>query len=202
MRKIDTRHFVRATRSTVREINRQILLNLVRDHQPISRADLARRMRVGRGMVTSLVDELLDEEAIYEGATVDAPRGRKPQMLYVRTRDRLVVGIDVRFSRTYIMLGDFSGNAVALESFETIVDPHQLVLAIQGRVRHMLDAHGAAGKCEGVGLVVPGMVDQRTGRVLNAPQLGWRGRSGGYRSFSRVGKRYYTFKYGRELATS
>jgi predicted NBD/HSP70 family sugar kinase len=174
MRKIDTRHFVRATRSTVREINRQILLNLVRDHQPISRADLARRMRVGRGMVTSLVDELLDEGAIYEGATVDAPRGRKPQMLYVRTRDRLVVGIDVRFSRTYIMLGDFSGNAVALESFETIVDPHRLVLAIQTRVRHMLEANGAAGKCEGVGLVVPGMVDQRTGRVLNAPQLGWR----------------------------
>jgi predicted NBD/HSP70 family sugar kinase len=125
-------------------------------------------------MVTSLVDELLDEGAIYEGATVDAPRGRKPQMLYVRTRDRLVVGIDVRFSRTYIMLGDFSGNAVALESFETIVDPHRLVLAIQTRVRHMLEANGAAGKCEGVGLVVPGMVDQRTGRVLNAPQLGWR----------------------------
>ena len=174
MRKIDTRHFVRATRSTVREINRQILLNLVRDHQPISRADLARRMRVGRGMVTSLVDELLDEGAIYEGATVDAPRGRKPQMLYVRTRDRLVVGIDVRFSRTFIMLGDFGGNPVALESFETIVDPHALVAALQQRVRRMLETHGAAGKCEGVGLVVPGMVDQRTGRVLNAPQLGWR----------------------------
>ena len=59
MRKINTRRFVRATRSTPREINRQIVLNLVREHQPISRADLARRMNVGRGMVTSLVDELL-----------------------------------------------------------------------------------------------------------------------------------------------
>ena len=29
--------------------------------------------------------------------------------------------------------------------------------------------------CEGIGVVVPGMVDQRTGRVLNAPALGWRG---------------------------
>jgi len=61
-------------------------------------------MDIGRGMVTALVDELLHEEAIYEGATVDAPRGRKPKMLYVRTRDRLVVGVDVRFSRTYLML--------------------------------------------------------------------------------------------------
>src|SRR3954470_6570129 len=84
MRKIDTAQFVRATRSTPREINRQIVLNLVREHQPISRADLARRMKVGRGMVTSLVGELLSEGSIYEGTTVDAPRGRQPVMLFVR----------------------------------------------------------------------------------------------------------------------
>jgi len=174
MRKIDTRRFVRATRSTPRDINRQILLNLVREHQPISRADLARRMDIGRGMITALVDELLGEEAIYEGATVDAPRGRKPKMLYVRTRDRLVVGIDVRFTRTYVMLGDFSGMPVATESFDTLVDPAALVDALVVRIARLLDDHGACGRCEGIGLVVPGMVDQRTGRVLNSPQLGWR----------------------------
>ena len=70
MRKINTRSFVRATWSTSRDINRQILLNLVREHQPISRADLARRMRTGRGMVTSIVDELL-ADGPPEGTTVD-----------------------------------------------------------------------------------------------------------------------------------
>ena len=133
MRKIDTRRFVRATRSTPRDINRLILLNLVREHQPISRADLARRMDIGGGMITALVDVLLGEEAIYEGATVDAPRGRRPKMLYVRTRDRLVIGVDVRFTRTYVMLGDFSGTPVATESFDTIVEsirPPRLTLPV------------------------------------------------------------------------
>ncbi|MDB4882937.1 MAG: hypothetical protein JWL95_1703, partial [Gemmatimonadetes bacterium] len=86
MRKINTRSFVRATRSTPREVNRQILLNLVREHEPISRADLARRMEIARGMVTSLVDELIADGSLYEGATIDSPRGRRPQMLFVRTR--------------------------------------------------------------------------------------------------------------------
>src|SRR5712671_5588375 len=113
VRKINTRSFVRATRSTPREINRQIVLNLVREHQPISRADLARRMSVGRGMVTSLVSELLTEGSIYEGATVEAPRGRKPMMLHVRTHDRLVIAVDVRFSKTYLMLSDFNGTPLA-----------------------------------------------------------------------------------------
>lgn len=174
MRKIDTRRFVRATRSTPRHINRQIILNLVREHQPLSRADLARRMDIGRGMVTSLVDELLAEEAIYEGATVDAPRGRKPMMLHVRTRDRLVLGIDVRFSRTFLMLSDFGGRPVATEAFETITDPPALVEELARRVAAMLAAHREAGVCEGIGLVVPGMTDQRTGCVQFAPQLGWR----------------------------
>jgi predicted NBD/HSP70 family sugar kinase len=174
MRKIDTRRFVRATRSTPRDINRQIILNLVREHQPLSRADLARRMDIGRGMITSLVDELLAEEAIYEGATVDAPRGRKPKMLYVRTRDRLVVGIDVRFSHTFVMLADFSGNPVVLERFDTITDPVELVSELAIRVQRLIESHKGAGTVEGIGLVVPGMTDQRSGRVLFAPQLGWR----------------------------
>jgi predicted NBD/HSP70 family sugar kinase len=173
MRKIDTRNFQRATRTTPRQINRVIVLNLVREHQPISRADVARRMGVGRGMVTSLVDELLAEGAIVEGETAESPRGRKPKLLHVRTHDRYVIAVDVRFTRTYLMLADFSGQEIALESFETRFDPEELVAEVATRVRGLRAAHGAA-RCDGLGMVVPGMVDRRSGRVLNAPQLGWR----------------------------
>jgi len=174
MRKINTRSFVRATRWTPREINLQILLNLVREHEPISRAELARRMKIGRGMVTYLTAELISQGALYEGDTVDSPRGRRPQMLYVRTHDRLVVAIDIRFSSTFIMLTDFSGNSIAMDTFDTIEDLRVLVPELQTRVRRLLASHGASRQPEGIGLVVPGMVDAVTGRVLNAPQLGWR----------------------------
>jgi predicted NBD/HSP70 family sugar kinase len=92
----------------------------------------------------------------------------------VRTHDRLVVAVDVRFSKTYVMLGDFSGAAIALETFDTVTAPAALVRQLVTRVRRLLETHGGAGRCEGLGLVVPGMVDAATGRVLNAPQLGWR----------------------------
>ncbi|HEY5441307.1 MAG TPA: ROK family transcriptional regulator [Gemmatimonadaceae bacterium] len=174
MRKIDTRDFRRATRTTSREINRRIVLNLVRDHQPVSRADLARRMDIGRGVVTSIIQELIDEGTIYEGATGHAARGRRPTMLYVRTQDRLAVAVDVRFSRTFIMLSDFAGSQIALESFETIFEPARLIAELVERIGRLIAAHGATGRCEGVGLVVPGMVERTSGRVLMSPQLGWR----------------------------
>ena len=123
MRRIDTRQFVRATKSTSRDINRRIILNLVRENEPISRAELARKMGIGRGMVTSLVDELIGSGEIYSGSTVAAPRGRRPEMLFVRTRDRLVVAVDVRLSRTYLRLSDFGGRPKAFDEFDTHPEP-------------------------------------------------------------------------------
>jgi N-acetylglucosamine repressor len=173
MRRIDTRSFVRATRSTSRDINRRIILNLVREHEPISRAEIARRMGIGRGMVTSLVSELLTEGAIYQGETARAPRGRHPEMLFVRSRDRLVVAVDVRLSRTYLMLCDFAGTQLAFDSMPTRSKPGQLASDLSRRITRMLETSGDGKSCEGIGLVVPGMIDRATGHVVNSPQLGW-----------------------------
>ena len=69
MRKINTRDFNIATRTTARDINRRIALNVIHERQPISRADLARHMKMTRGVVSVLVQELIERGLIYEGAT-------------------------------------------------------------------------------------------------------------------------------------
>ncbi len=175
MRKINTQDFRVATRTTSRDINRRIALNLIREHQPISRADLARRMKVTRGVVSVLVQELIDQKVIYEGATGETMRGRKPTFLHIRTQNRLVIAVDVRFSKTYLMLCDFSGQQLALETYDTIFSIPAFIKDLASRIRRMTKNNGFHAICEGVGVVVPGMVDQRTGRILNAPALGWRG---------------------------
>jgi predicted NBD/HSP70 family sugar kinase len=175
MRKINTRDFRVATRTTSRDINRRIALNVIREHQPISRADLARHLNITRGVVSILVQELIAQGVIYEGATGETARGRKPTFLHLRTRDRLAIAVDVRFSKTYLMLSDFSGRQLALEAHDTIFSVPEFIRDLAVRIRRMLKTHSVKTTCEGIGLVIPGMVDQRTGMVLNAPALGWRG---------------------------
>ena len=72
MRKINTRNYRLATRATPREVNRRIVLNLIREHQPISRAELARRMNVRRAALTAIVVRLASQEKI---TPVPAERG-------------------------------------------------------------------------------------------------------------------------------
>jgi predicted NBD/HSP70 family sugar kinase len=174
MRKINTRDFHVATRSTSRDINRRIALNVIHEHQPISRAELARRMKVTRGVAGVLVQELIDQDLIYEGATGEAAFGRKPTLLHIKSHDRLAVAVDVRFSKTYVMVCDFSGRQLALEAYDTIFSTPEFVRDLGERIRRLVKAHATKSGVEGVGVAVPGMVDQRTGRVLNAPALGWR----------------------------
>jgi len=66
------------------------------------------------------------------------------------------------------------GRQIALETFKTNFNPSELTAELAKRIRRLLKAHNALSNCEGIGLVVPGMVDHHSGRVLNAPTLGWR----------------------------
>lgn len=175
MRKINPHDFKVARRGTSREINRQIALNLIRTHQPISRADLARLMNVRRGVASLLVSELLSESLIFEGALGEAVgRGRRPTFLYIDSRKRCVVGVDIRASRTYILVTDLMGKQLGVaSSFQTNKDVAVLTQELARRIKQTL-ADKEVGLCAGVGVVVPGMVDPALGGVLHAPTLGWR----------------------------
>src|SRR4030095_2071002 len=175
MRRIHPTRFQVATRGTSRDINLRIVLSLVRAHQPISRADLARRMGVRRGAVSLIVNDLLESKLIFEGATGETLRGRKPTFLYIDSRKRTVVAADIRASETFVMLADLLGKPLSgVISFPTSRDPQQLVSDLTTRIKGLLGERHDADVCEGIGVVVPGMVEHSTMKVLHAPTLGWR----------------------------
>ena len=175
MRPASPQHLRVATRGTTREINRRIALNLIRTNQPISRADLARLMGTRRGAVSVLVNELIEDGAIFEGATGEARRGRKPTFLYIDSRKRCVVAVDIRPTRTFVMVTDLVGHQLAsVTSFPTEREPKRFVADLVKRIKTILVEHKDLGRCQGVGVVVPGMVESESGRVLLAPNLAWK----------------------------
>lgn len=176
MRKINPKDFTLATRGTSREINRQIALTLIRTHQPISRADLARLMETNRANVTFLVNELLEEKLVREGAQGNEKvRGRRPTFIYINSQKSFAVAVDIRASRTFLMVTDSIGKQIGdIVSFATELSPEKLVPELGRRVRQILQNTTNASDCEGIGIVVPGMLDRKSGVVLHAPTLGWR----------------------------
>lgn len=172
MRRINPTGFRIAHRGTSREINRQIALNLVRTRQPISRAELARLMGVRRGAISRIVQDLIDTHQVFEGAKGDSKRGRKPQHLYIETRQRCAIAVDISASRTLIQVTDPLGMALLpMEELPKVEQP-DLVPQLSGHITALLAAHPELGQCLGVGVAIAGLVDIDSGRLLIAPTLG------------------------------
>jgi N-acetylglucosamine repressor len=176
MRKINPKDFKLATRGTSREINRQIALTLIQTHQPVSRADLARLMNTNRANITFLINQLLEENLVREGAQgSEKVRGRKPTFLYLNSQKHFAVAVDIRASRTFLMITDALGKQIGeVSSFATELDPQKFVKSLGARVRGILGTGLEASSCEGIGIVVPGMLNRLSSVVLHAPTLGWR----------------------------
>lgn len=176
MRKINPNNFKLATRGTSREINRQIALTLIRTHQPVSRAELSRLMETNRANITLLVNELLEEGLVREEEQNQPnKRGRKPTSLFLNSRDTLAVAIDVRKTKTFIMLTDTTGNQVGdVIAFPTRPEPVDFVQSLAWQVRKALGGKLDSTVCGGIGVVVPGMLDLRNGTVIHSPTLQWR----------------------------
>jgi predicted NBD/HSP70 family sugar kinase len=172
MRKIDLTNFQVATSVTARDINRRIVLNLIRTHQPISRADLARHSGLQRSTVSVIIGQLIEQRWVTEGANGHTPRGRRPTFLHLNRERVGIIGINVRPATTTIALADLDARFFAQESLPTSQDPAQFVADLIPRLRNLMKMRPEI-TCEGIGVSLPGRVDLATQRLLFAPNLGW-----------------------------
>jgi N-acetylglucosamine repressor len=175
MRRINSSDFRIARRGTSREINRQISLNLVREKQPISRADLARLMGLRPGAVSLIVNELLQTGLVVEGAKGESKGGRKPTYLYIETGRRCAIAVDINASHTSILATDLLGHPLMeVTQFPTGRRPKSLVADLGARIGRLLAENPEFGECVGLGVVVSGVMDLKGGRLKYSPTLGWR----------------------------
>jgi predicted NBD/HSP70 family sugar kinase len=172
-RKIDLNNFQVATTKTARDINRRIVLNLIRKHQPISRADLARYSRLQRSTVSAITEQLIAERWVTTGALGDLPRGRKPTFLHLNGDRAAILGVDVRPTETTIAVADLSMRILTQETLPTSEAPDQFVKELCRRIAHTTQSHPRL-TFEGIGVALPGRVDLASGRLTFAPNLPWR----------------------------
>lgn len=172
MRKIDLNNFQVATSETARDINCRILLNLVRKHQPISRADLTRCSGLQRSTVSVLTEKLIAEQWLKVGELGELPRGRKPTYLHLNGDRGAIIGINVQPLVTDMALANLDGRFLAQESLPTPAKPEDFVREVTQRVRAWMKAHREMAY-EGIGVGLPGRVDLKTQRFVFAPNLMW-----------------------------
>jgi predicted NBD/HSP70 family sugar kinase len=171
MRRIDLKRANVARPTTIRDINRQIVLNYIRERGPISRAEIAQETALQRSTVSLIVDEL-KIGGLIEEVSGESTGGRPPILLSLRSADAVAIGVDLGTIRTVVATSDLAGRVLEQEEFPTDPDAAKTISLVIEAVRK-LDAK-SGGTVDGVGISLPGLVDPETGRAVFIPHFRWR----------------------------
>src|SRR5688572_8616671 len=111
MKKIDIHNAGRATHQALRDLNEILVLNVVRERQPISRIDIADWTGLEGSTVSKIVSRLLENEFVYEEGVAAASRsgGRKKRFLHLNPNKAYAVGVDLGLQHSTVALADFRG---------------------------------------------------------------------------------------------
>jgi predicted NBD/HSP70 family sugar kinase len=171
IQRIDLAYAELASSEVARDINRDVVLELIRTKQPISRADLSRLSGLQPSTISSIVEQLLNEKWIVEGAAAKRPRGRRPTLLSLNS-DMVITVADIRPHQAVIAVVDLNGRFLSREALPLVSDPERGVGNIISGMQRMMASHPDKS-FEGIGISLPGRVDPISQRLILAPNLSW-----------------------------
>lgn len=159
----------------VKQINKTLVLETILHEAPISRADISQKVGLNKGTVSSLVNELLEDQLIYESGPGQSSGGRRPVILLFNDKAGFSIGIDLGVNYILGVLTDLRGNIIVEVNKKLTVRSYEVVIEILQSV--ISDLINAAPQSHygivGIGIGVPGLVNNH-GEVLVAPNLGWK----------------------------
>jgi len=158
----------------LRDINQTIFLHLIRDRQPISRADIVKATGLQAGTVSAIVNRLIKQKLIYEGVEGPSSGGRPPKYLHVNAESAYVLAVDLGVKESIYAVSDFNGRILTQKSVITEGDPKVFLLSLAREIRTLVRTQYPRARVEAVGVSVPGLVDRAAGTVIVSPNLGWR----------------------------
>ncbi len=158
-----------ASNRTPREINRNLVLNLIRRSENISRADLARLCGLPRSTISIIVAQLIRDRWIVEGSVGKLPRGRRPTYLQLNT-SRSVLAIDIHPTQTTIGIADLEGHFAVQHTIDLPADPKMGMNTLLTAVKRIISTNKDRS-FSGVGVCLPGRPNLNLDKLIFAPNL-------------------------------
>ena len=161
----------------VREINLSAIMNRLHEHAPLSRSALAEMTGLNKTTVSSLVQELINDQFVREVGLDTAGAGRPAMLLEFNPNAGCIVSAEIGIGFISVICADFATNIIwrTEESTEQNADWQQVLDKLLLLFNQAVEA--ACNLCRpvlGLAVGVPGLVDEKTGTLLFGPNLHWK----------------------------
>ncbi|WP_066400791.1 ROK family protein [Cytobacillus eiseniae] len=158
----------------VKKNNKALVLQIIREKEQISRADIAQVSGLNKATVSLLVSELLEEELTFESGPGVSSGGRRPVILHFNKEAGYTIGVDIGVNYVLCVLTDLKGTIIIEKNQLVNRTPYSGIISIiQDMIQSLINEMPSSKYgVVGIGVGVPGIVNKE-GTVLLAPNLGW-----------------------------
>lgn len=162
-------------RDLSRALNRSTVLNMIKTHGPIARADIARRTGLSAATVTGITADLIRDELVYEMEPGDSGGGRRPIPLALNAHGAYVVGIKLTEQQVIGCLTDLEATVLSSQAMPIHSRRWEDVVETLAQfVNTLLQGHqGPRSRLLGVGIGLAGIVEPVHGVLRRSPYFGW-----------------------------
>ena len=155
------------------------LLQLFRDGQPHTKAEMAELTGLARSTISLRLDPLIELGLIAPATSATSTGGRPSARLLLNEDAFVVAGVDFGATHAVASLADLSGKIlVAIDTKRQISDGPEVCLRwMIEEIRHLLSGLGLKeDRLLAIGIGVPGPVEHESGKPANPPIMpGWDG---------------------------
>lgn len=162
--------------NTLRQMNASVVLNVIRENSPLSRAQIAKVTGITKATISEIVSDLLEEKIIYEsGVSEDVGLGRKGILVNFDPNHGLGIGIDLGGTKITFSLFNLNAELLAQhqESTYDVTTRREFLDLFSASIESFIEQnHIPRDKLKVIGIATPGIVDYRSGTVLEgSPNL-------------------------------
>ncbi|MFZ0475494.1 MAG: ROK family transcriptional regulator, partial [Halobacillus sp.] len=169
-----TTKYTRGSFQLMKSMNRSIILNMIREEGPISRAEIAKQTRLTPPTVSNIVKELINTQFVIETTQGMSKGGRKPTLLEINADQFYTLGIDVGTFHMKFVVTNLFGDLKDVTSLPIGNYPgNEDILSImkQGIQELLYSGNNDPDKFLGIGVGMHGIVDPEEGISLFAPSF-------------------------------
>ena len=106
-----------ANQEMIRDNNRRLVLEYLVNHPPVSRAELAKQLKLTKATISNIVQELLQQNLVLEIGSAKTAMGRKPILLEFQKNCGYALAIDVRPNQIITLAANLKGENCKVQEY-------------------------------------------------------------------------------------
>lgn len=156
----------------IQELNRSIILDMIRQHGPISRSEIAKRNKLSPTTVTSAVNDLILEGLVCEDGVGSSSGGRRPILLRFASDNVYMIGVSIKNQDVTFAKLDLEAHVLDREVKPVHTESTNSVATyILNCLGEFLAKSKDDKRCIGISVILEGIVDFTEGVVLYGSKL-------------------------------